>query len=287
MSDFITRFAPSPTGYLHLGHAYSAYCAFNAAQTHTGFETGTCLLRIEDTDLTRCRPEYEQGIYNDLEWLGFQWPMPVRRQSRHLDFYREGLKKLEQKGLIYRCFKTRREVAEQSAFAPHLDDPVPVFIGEALPPSLERQALEDGKMFSWRLSMQACQHYLGDEWDRLFFIESSNGSNETIRANPEKFGDVIVARKDTGTSYHMAVVMDDYTQNINHIIRGQDLFEVTHIHVLLQKLFGFPTPVYHHHPLLLDENGKRFAKRDKAKTLKSMRDAGVSLKQVHMMMKDY
>ncbi len=285
MTDFITRFAPSPTGRLHLGHAFSAACAFNAARD----AGGACLLRIEDTDKIRCRSEYEEGIYKDLNWLGFDWPTPVRRQSKHTADYDQALTKLRDLGLVYRCFKTRREVMEQSALAPHdanqlTTNTKPTFKGQSLPRREEKTLLADGMPYAWRLSLTACRDYIGTQWNNLSFIEKDNNTSSQqhlIAATPNLFGDVILARKDTGTSYHLACVHDDALQGVTHIIRGQDLFNVTHLHVLLQYLLELPTPTYHHHALLLDNNGKRFAKRDKAKTIQAMRKGGMSRSEIY------
>jgi len=284
MPNFITRFAPSPTGFLHLGHAYSARLAFDAAR----MQNGVCLLRIEDTDQTRCRLEFETAILKDLSWLGLTWPEPVRRQSDHLEAYCDALALLQDKGLVYRCFKTRKEVINQIASAPHDAGPENMygeglFRGSALSRDEEAANLEAGKAFAWRLSMDKCRDYLGEKWTHLFFEEEGSGPNgETgkIRVRPDMFGDAIIGRKDTGTSYHMACLHDDHLQNITHIIRGHDLFYVTYLHILIQNLMDWKTPIYCHHRLLLDENGKRFAKRDKAKTIAALRQEGCRVDEI-------
>lgn len=290
-SSFLTRFAPSPTGHLHIGHAYSAYCAFSAARE----AGGECLLRIEDTDQTRCKPEFEEMILKDLCWLGYNWPSPVRRQSQHLNAYGEALKILQDRDLVYRCFKTRREITDQIALAPHdagageLYGEKP-FFGAPLDAREEAGLLEQNKPYAWRLNMKACKDSLNDDWEKLSFFEEGagpNGEKGRIKATPEIFGDAILARKDTGTSYHMACVHDDGLQGITHIIRGTDLFAVTHLHVLLQNLLGLNTPIYRHHPLLTDDAGKRFAKRDQAKTLAAMREEGMIADNVRELMKSY
>lgn len=278
MTGFVTRFAPSPTGYLHLGHAFSALVAFDAAK-----ETdGRFLLRIEDIDQTRCRPEFEAAIYEDLEWLGLKWEEPVRRQSEHFEDYAAALEKLRAKNVVYRCFKTRKEIAEEIAGAPHLspDGPEgPQYVGDMLAAYEERSLLAEGAPFAWRLSMRGARDYLDETFDELTFLEDSGGpkgEKGTIKATPEIFGDAVVARKDLATSYHLASVWDDALQGVTHVVRGWDLFPAAHLHRLLQALLDLPAPVYRHHKLILDESGKRFAKRDKAATLKAMREAGAS-----------
>jgi len=278
MTAFVTRFAPSPTGYLHLGHAFSALTVFDAARE----AGGTCLLRIEDIDTTRCKPAYEAAVIEDLRWLGCDWPEPVRRQSEHFPDYHAALEALHAKGLVYRCFKTRKEIAEDIARAPHHPGEGPegvIYPGPPEPMSADEEAerLGQGDAFSWRLSITACREYLGDAFDRLSFVETGEGpEGETgeVRARPETLGDVILGRKDVGTSYHLACTHDDALQGITHVIRGMDLYFATHLHRLLQELMGWPVPVYRHHRLMLDETGKRFAKRDQSLTLRALRDAG-------------
>ncbi|OHB26205.1 MAG: tRNA glutamyl-Q(34) synthetase GluQRS [Phenylobacterium sp. RIFCSPHIGHO2_01_FULL_69_31] len=263
---FITRFAPSPTGDLHRGHAFSALTAFEAARA----AGGRFILRIEDIDATRCRPQFETGIYEDLAWLGLTWETPVRRQSEHLDDYQAALARLEVDGLLYRCFRTRREVAEAMASAPH--GAMEVFRGRPLPLAEEMRRLTAGEPFAWRLSLDAAARKLGGFGD-LAFTEEGEG---VIQARPELGGDVVLARKDVGVAYHLAVTVDDALQGITHVIRGRDLFEATHVQRLLQALLGLPTPLYRHHALLTGPDGKRFAKRDRAETLRSLRDRGMS-----------
>jgi glutamyl-Q tRNA(Asp) synthetase len=263
---FVTRFAPSPTGDLHRGHAFSALTAFEAARA----AGGRFILRIEDIDATRCRPQFETGIYEDLAWLGLTWETPVRRQSEHLDDYQAALARLEVDGLLYRCFRTRREVAEAMASAPH--GAMEVFRGRPLPLAEEMRRLTAGEPFAWRLSLDAAARKLGGFGD-LAFTEEGEG---VIQARPELGGDVVLARKDVGVAYHLAVTVDDALQGITHVIRGRDLFEATHVQRLLQALLGLPTPLYRHHALLTGPDGKRFAKRDRAETLRSLRDRGMS-----------
>jgi glutamyl-Q tRNA(Asp) synthetase len=291
MPDFITRFAPSPTGYLHLGHAYSAMQAFDAAKA----AGGSCLLRIEDIDTTRCTPEYEAAVREDLAWLGFEWMEPVRRQSEHFAEYAAALESLAARGLVYRCFKTRKEIAEEIARAPHHPGEGPdgvIYPGPSEPMSADEEAerLTRGDAFAWRLSIAACREAVGDGWPALHFIEEGvgpDGERGLIQAKPEALGDVILGRKDVGTSYHLACVHDDALQGVSHVIRGEDLFFATHLHVLLQRLLDLPRPVYRHHALLVDEAGKRFAKRDRSLTLKSLRDAGHSPQDVRAMVEKY
>ena len=267
--SFTTRFAPSPTGHLHVGHAFSAWTAFQAACE----ADGRFLLRLEDIDTVRCKPEFEQVILDDLIWLGLDWEEPVRRQSEHFDDYARVLERLRALGVVYRCFKTRREIMEDIARAPH--GVGEVYRGPVEPMSADEEAERGaaGHPFAWRLSLDRCRDALGARYDAMRFVE--DGKGERV-ADPEPLGDVILARKDVGTSYHIAVVHDDASQRISHVIRGEDLAEMTPLHVLLQTLLDLPTPVYRHHRLLLDENGERFAKRNQSVTLKSLREHGVT-----------
>lgn len=265
MSRFVTRFAPSPTGYLHRGHAYSALTAYRAAAD----AGGRFILRIEDIDATRCRPEFEAAILEDLAWLGLAWETPVRRQSDHMADYQAALDVLRADGLIYRCFRTRRDIAEEITRAPHgLPE---AFTGAPLGKAEEDALLAQGKPFAWRLSLAAAGRRLGG-FSGLTFVEEGKGA---IAARPELAGDIVLARKEIGVAYHLAVVVDDALQGISHVIRGEDLFEATHIQRLLQSLLGLPTPAYRHHPLLLGPDGKRLAKRDRAETLRDLRARGV------------
>lgn len=267
---FVTRFAPSPTGYLHRGHAFSALAGFKAART----AGGRFLLRIEDIDATRCRPEYEAAIFEDLAWLGLDWESPVRRQSEHLSDYQAAIDALRARGLAYRCFKTRKEL--DIGRAPH--GPQTPYVGAPLAPDEEAARLGRGEAFAWRLSLTAAREALGG-FETLTFVEEGAGpEGETglIQARPETAGDIVLARKDVGVAYHLAVVHDDALQGVTHVIRGQDLFEAAHIQRLLQALLDLPTPTYRHHGLLVGPDGKRYAKRDKAQTLRELRAAGVS-----------
>jgi glutamyl-Q tRNA(Asp) synthetase len=270
-APFVTRFAPSPTGFLHRGHAFSALTAFEAARG----AGGRFLLRIEDIDRTRCRPEYEAAIHEDLAWLGLAWETPVRRQSEHMEDYGRALRDLAERGLLYRCFRTRREIAEEIERAPH--GAMEVFRGQPLAPQDEARRLQAGDAYAWRLSLEAAERTLGG-FAGLGFVEEGegpNGEHGEVQARPELGGDVVLARKDVGVAYHLAVVVDDALQGVSHVIRGQDLFEAAHVQRLLQALLASPTPVYRHHRLLTGPDGRRFAKRDRAQTLRDLRAQGV------------
>ena len=279
MPTYVTRFAPSPTGRLHLGHAFSALSAYRTARR----AGGRFLLRIEDIDQTRCKPEFETAILEDLAWLGLEWEQPVRQQSEHFDDYDSVLEKLQAKGLVYRCFKTRKDVLEEISRAPHLSPEGPEgpqYIGAPLAAYEERSLLAEGAPFAWRLSMEAAKAHLGRSFDELtVLIETSSGVSE-IKATPEIFGDVVIARKDSGTSYHLASVHDDALQGVTHVIRGEDLYHAAHLHRLLQALLEYPPPRYRHHRLITDESGKRLAKRDASVTLKAIRENGATPKDV-------
>lgn len=272
---FVTRFAPSPTGRLHLGHAHSAL--FAAAQAGNG---GRFLLRIEDIDPGRCRTDFIDGIIEDLAWLGLDWEQPVRRQSEHLDDYRAALARLADMGLLYPCFCTRKDIAAEVAragHAPHGPDGV-LYPGlcRALSPAEQSERIDSGAAYALRLDMAAAI-------ERAGALEWHDRAAGQQRATPEIFGDVVLARKDTPTSYHLAVSVDDALQGVTLVTRGEDLFAATHVHRLLQALLGLPVPEYHHHRLLTDENGKRFAKRDRSLTLASLREAGHSPAEVRRM----
>jgi glutamyl-Q tRNA(Asp) synthetase len=272
--SFVTRFAPSPTGYLHLGHAFSALTAFDAAQA----AGGRFLLRIEDIDQGRARPEFEAALYEDLAWLGIAWEEPVRRQSEHMAAYEAALQQLIERNLVYRCFRTRREIAEAIASAPH-GEVEEAFRGEALPPDEETAKLAAGESFAWRLSLKKARAALGPAYFTLVFEDETG----RVRAEPERHGDVVLARKDFAASYHLASVSDDALQGVTHVIRGEDMRETAHLHVLLQKLLDLPQPIYRHHRLILGANGKRLAKRDSAATLRSLRESGKSPADVRAM----
>ncbi len=271
----VTRFAPSPTGRLHLGHAHSAL--FARAQAGPG---GGFLLRIEDIDPGRCRPEFIAGIEEDLAWLGLDWERPVRRQSDHLDDYRAALARLDGMGLLYPCFCTRKDIADEVAragHAPHGPDGV-LYPGlcRSLPAAERAARMAGGEAFALRLDMAAAIARAG----RLDWHDRAAGRQA---ATPEIFGDVVLARKDVPTSYHLAVTVDDAVQDVTLVTRGRDLFAATHVHRLLQALLDLPVPEYHHHRLLTDESGRRFAKRDRSLTLEALRQAGHSPEEVRHM----
>ena len=275
LSAFVTRFAPSPTGYLHLGHAYSALCAFDAAQA----AEGRFLLRIEDIDTARARPAFEAAIYEDLAWLGLSWETPVRRQSEHMDDYGAALDRLRDQGLLYRCFRTRREVLDAIASAPHGDAAAEAaFRGAPPDASVEAARLSAGEPFAWRLSLHDAIERLGG-LERLRFTELGSGpagERGGIAVDPAAEGDVILARKDVGVAYHLAVVVDDARQGVTEVVRGCDLHAATHVQRVLQGLLGLPAPRYRHHRLLLGEDGRRLAKRNGAPALRELRAAGVT-----------
>ncbi|MBP2161407.1 MULTISPECIES: tRNA glutamyl-Q(34) synthetase GluQRS [Asticcacaulis] len=260
-----TRFAPSPTGYLHLGHAYSALTAYEISQD----QGGQFILRVEDIDHTRCRPHFEAGIYTDLAWLGLSWPEPVLRQSEHISDYRDALERLIGLGVVYADHRTRKEQVEAALSAPQDGDHAETFTGAA--------------NAAWRLSLDAAREHLGGRYDDLHFVEMSHAPG-THPARPEVNGDVVLGRKDIGVAYHLAVVVDDARQGITHVVRGHDLFEATHTQVLLQALLGLPLPVYHHHALLLDEDGRRLAKRKGSKALGDYRDDGLTPQDIRAML---
>ena len=276
MAPYVTRFAPSPTGLLHLGHAFSALTAFDAART----SGGQFLLRIEDIDAARSRPAFESAIHEDLGWLGLSWPQPVRRQSEHMADYQAALTRLRGLGLLYRCFRTRREVLDAIASAPHGpggDTAGGVFRGTPLPPDEEAALMAERRPFAWRLSLERAHAILGGFEDLRFEEagEGPGGEHGAIAADPGLEGDVILARKDVGVAYHLAVVVDDALQGVSEVVRGADLHAATHVQRLLQALLGLPTPRYRHHRLLLGEDGRRLAKRSGAPALRHLREAGV------------
>ena len=266
----VTRFAPSPTGLLHAGHAYSALLNFRAAQD----AGGQFLLRIEDIDTTRCKAEFEQAIVDDLAWLGLAWQQPVRRQSERLQHYQAELLKLAERGLVYRCFRSRKDI-EEAMSAPHAPQGQP-FTGTVLSDNDELNNLAQGKPYAWRLSLAACERELGARLRALTYREQTIHGIVEQPADVHRFGDVVLGRKDVGTSYHMASVIDDAEQGVTHVIRGEDLREAAGLHRLLQELLGLPQPLYRHHRLLLDEQGQRLSKRNKSETLQALRASGLT-----------
>jgi glutamyl-Q tRNA(Asp) synthetase len=269
----VFRFAPSPNGYLHLGHALSALVNFDRARA----AGGRLLLRIEDIDATRCRPEYEAAIYEDLAWLGIAWEEPVRRQSDHFDDYRAALARLEAQGLVYASFESRAEiaalVAEREARGPWPRDPdgAPLFPGGAR--SDARQLIDGGAPYAVRLDMAAAIVRAGAlSWRETG--QGPHGETGTVAAAPAAWGDVVLARKETPTSYHLSVAVDDALQGVTDVVRGADLFWSTSVHRLIQELLGLPAPVYHHHRVLLDADGRKLSKSTRATALRWLREAG-------------
>jgi glutamyl-Q tRNA(Asp) synthetase len=270
-----TRFAPSPTGLLHVGHAVSARFAAAMAQG------GPFLLRIEDIDTSRCRPEFEAAIYDDLAWLGLSWERPVRRQSEHFDTYRDALRELDRRGLLYPCFCTRADIQREiagAASAPHLQSlgpEGPVYPGtcRTLGRAEQERRKTEGMPYALRLRMDEATQGAGS----LSWTDAHRGRQS---ATPEIFGDVVLGRKDTPASYHLACTLDDAHQGITLVTRGEDLFAATHVHRLLQALYDLPTPRYAHHGLVTDKDGKKFSKRDNAVTIRAMRENGLSPEEV-------
>jgi glutamyl-Q tRNA(Asp) synthetase len=277
----VFRFAPSPNGYLHLGHALSALMNFELASA----AGGRLLLRIEDIDSARCRPEYENAIYEDLAWLGISWEQPVRRQSEHLDEYAAALKRLADVGLIYPSFETRGEilrlVVERDALGPWPRDPdgTPLYPGVAKNLSAdERKRRMARSPYALRLDTGAAMLRTGPlAWREVGAVDAE------VDAHPEQWGDVVLARKDTPTSYHLSVVVDDALQGITHVVRGRDLLATTSIHRLLQVLLALPSPTYHHHRLVLDAHGRKLAKSTGATSLRRLRDGGATPADIRRM----
>jgi glutamyl-Q tRNA(Asp) synthetase len=283
MSPPVFRFAPSPNGYLHLGHAYSALLNFDLAR-HGG---GKFLLRIEDIDSIRCRPEFEAAIYQDLAWLGVSWEQPVRRQSAHFSDYSGAVEKLSALGLVYPSFESRAEIAklvaqrEEDRPWPRDPDGAPIYPGTAKLLSAEQRMklFESGTAYALRLDMAAAAglavRLAGDlDWQEQG--EGPGGEAGTVSAQPLAWGDIILARKETPTSYHLSVVVDDALQGVTEVVRGQDLFWSTSVHRLLQALLGLPAPAYRHHRLIFNSAGQKLSKSTEATGLRELRAAGVA-----------
>ena len=283
MVTSVFRFAPSPNGYLHLGHAYSALLNFDSARR----SGGRLLLRIEDIDPARCRPEFEAAICEDLAWLGITWETPVRRQSEHLADYRAALERLSAMGLVYPAFESRAEiarlVAQREAQAPWPRDPdgAPLYPGVAksLPPDERARLLDSDTPYALRLDMAAARALVPD----LGWTEHGDGPDGETgavaarpQARPQAWGDVILARKETPTSYHLSVVIDDALQGVTEVVRGADLFWSTSVHRLLQHLLGLPPPAYRHHRLVLDGEGRKLSKSSAATGLRELRAQGAT-----------
>jgi len=281
MTAPVFRFAPSSNGALHLGHAYSALLNYSMARA----AGGRFLLRIEDIDTTRCTPEMEAAIYRDLAWLGIEWEEPVRRQSEHFDDYAEALERLVDAGIVYPSFMSRGEMRAYIAQAeadgipwPRDPDGAPLFppVDKERPESERRRRIEESEPFAWRLDMTAALEHVSQP---IFWDESGGGpEGETgaVPAEPSLWGDVVIARKEIPTSYHLSVVVDDALQGITHVVRGRDLFHATAVHRLLQELLGLPVPRYHHHALILDEEGRKLSKSRGDTGIASLREAGAT-----------
>jgi glutamyl-Q tRNA(Asp) synthetase len=277
----VFRFAPSPNGYLHLGHAYSALLNFELARR----SGGTFLLRIEDIDRTRCRPEFEAMIYEDLAWLGITWNEPVRRQSEHLQAYRDAVAELAREGLVYPAFESRARIAQlvaaREASGPWPRDPdgAPLYPGQArdLAPRDRDRLLASGAPYALRLDMAAAIRRLGSIPTWTEFGAGPSGETGQVAARPEVWGDVVLARKEIPTSYHVSVVVDDALQGVTDVVRGRDLFWATGVHRLLQQLLSLPAPRYRHHDLILDDAGHKLSKSTWSTALRELRAAGVSV----------
>lgn len=269
----LTRFAPSPTGLLHTGHAYAAKVAHDLAKD----AGGRFLLRFEDIDSTRVRDEYYTAIEEDLRWFGIEWDGEPLRQSDRLDFYNGALVRLQDRGIVYPCFCTRREIEEEvagMASAPHGPEGA-LYPGtcRGLSEDEREQRLFSGNIPAWRLDSAEAARSTGP----LSFKDKIHGTIDTV---PGLLGDVVLARKDIGTSYHLAVVVDDAFQQITHVTRGEDLLPSTHVHRMLQALLDFPEPEYLHHPLITDDQGRRLAKRNQDQTIRSLRDRGTTAAEI-------
>lgn len=275
---FRTRFAPSPTGPLHLGHAYSALLAHDMARA----AGGEFLLRIDDLDQSRARPHWEQQIYDDLSWLGLSWDGPVRRQSDHFDDYAKVLNSLHAKPVTFECQCSRRDI-DAAANAPQEGVPEYGPDGRIYPGTCRNIALAPSKAVCTRLDIGLARA-IGLP---ATFVETgpNHAGNHTLEASDltSSVGDIVLSRRNMAASYHLSVVIDDAASNITHVIRGQDLFQATHIHVLLQSLLDLPTPQYHHHNLVRDENGKRLAKRDDARAISKYRQSGATPQDIRAM----
>ena len=273
------RFAPSPNGYLHIGHAYSALRNFTMAQR----SGGRFLLRIEDIDVERCRPEYEQAIYDDLAWLGLTWEEPVLRQSEHFPVYARAVGHLQARGLLYPCFCSRLEISQAVAGQhdwPRDPDGGPLYPGTCRDLSADARAhrLASGRHAALRINMAQA---LAQVRSQLGWNEYGEGAEVfDVPAEPLLWGDCVLARKDISTSYHISVVVDDARQGVTDIVRGRDLFEATSLHRLLQQLLDLPAPRYHHHDLLRDPDGQKLSKSTRAKSLRALREEGITAQDV-------
>ncbi|MCF6368758.1 tRNA glutamyl-Q(34) synthetase GluQRS [Rhizobium halophilum] len=278
----VFRFAPSPNGRMHLGHALSAILNYDMA-AEAG---GSFLLRIENIDLSRCTPEYEAAVYDDLAWLGLRWDDPVRRQSEHLDTYAAVLEELVDRDLVYPSFMTRGEVKavvgdyeaaggiwpRDPEGSPHYPDQ-----DRRRSPAERKELLARGVRHAWRLDMEKAVAFVGRP---LAWRETGKGTEHGVEADPSAWGDVVLSRSDAPSSYHLSVVVDDASQGITHVVRGMDLFHATSLHRLLQELLGLHEPVYHHHRLIKGEDGRKLSKSNGSTALSDLRQAGVSPAQI-------
>jgi len=284
MSQPVFRFAPSPNGALHLGHALSALVSYDMARAMGG----RFLLRIEDIDLARCCPEFEAQMLDDLAWLGLSWEQPVRRQSEHFEIYRQALGKLDAMGLLYPCFASRKEIADHAVPGQSDPDGAPLYPGlhKGMPRDEMQRRKRAGEPFALRLDMERTLATVKTDMSKpLTFCEfdPEHGNAKTIAATPERWGDAVIARKDAPTSYHLSVVVDDALQGVTHVTRGLDLYAATGIHRLLQTLLELPEPDYHHHRLLTDAQGRKLSKSHKDKSLVSLREDGASRSDIRRM----
>jgi glutamyl-Q tRNA(Asp) synthetase len=280
----VFRFAPSPNGALHLGHALSALVTYDMARKMDG----RFLLRIEDIDTERCRPEFETQMLDDLAWLGLTWEKPVRRQSEHFETYRQAAGKLEELGLLYPCFASRKEIAAHASADENDPDGAPLYPGlyKGLSGPEADARKGAGEPFALRIHMEkALQAARTMSPEPLTFneLDPVSGEVKTIAADPARWGDAVIARKDVPTSYHLSVVVDDAAQGVTHVTRGQDLYAATGIHRLLQVLLSLPEPLYHHHALLTDETGRKLSKSHKDKALASLRTEGATPENIRRM----
>ena len=278
------RFAPSPNGYLHLGHAYSALVNAHFSQKLDG----KLLLRIEDIDRLRCTEAYEKAIIEDLQWLKISFETPFRKQSEHFSVYQNALEKLISFGLVYPTRMSRGEVkaiiAANSDNWPLDPDGTPLYPTNERYLQLFLDAQDKNDQFAWRLNMDLAMKNYGQD---LYWLEIDNNTTKTIEAHPELWGDVMIARKDIHTSYHLSVVVDDALQDITHVVRGKDLFEATSIHCLLQKILGYPTPIYYHHDLIYNSDGNKLSKSNHDTSLRSLREKGFTIEDIRNILPKY
>ncbi len=282
------RFAPSPNGELHLGHAYSALLNRQLAQA----SAGCLLLRIEDIDTTRCTPEFEAGIFRDLEWLGLDWERPVRRQSEHFAEYQAALKRLVREELVYPAFMSRGDIRafiiereQRGEDWPRDPDGAPLYPGidKTLSPRERTRRIDAGLPFAWRLDVEAAMARIGAPLSWTEFAGETPGATNETEARPQDWGDFIVARREVPTSYHLSVVIDDALQGVSHVVRGRDLFFATSVQRLLQELLGLPQPAYFHHRLVLGPDGRKLSKSQAATGLSALRENGATPRTIRQL----